>query len=346
MAHATVAGVAHQRSRRILVVLASALLATVAVGPSGALGAARTSDSAAPSTSATTPAATTQAKPRRAVIVVGPVGSQTAEYVGEARHIRDALVAGGITVELITPPNATWKRVKAAAEGANFFAYLGHGSGWPSPYVSNGEDTKDGLGLNPYAGDANTSDVKYYGANFLAGGYRCTLGVPPPTTEAACKQITYGVWKNYGTGIHFARNAIVLLNRLCYAAGDGEDGMPVPSKSVAVQRVDNMAAGYLKAGARTVFALAWQPGVDIAKWLVSKHATMNQLFQMRDGKSSSPDYLPFHGWVGPWSVYVHSKRTADTRIHLDPQLAANYKNGYLRAVTGGLKMTTDQWWGR
>jgi hypothetical protein len=159
VAHSTVAGVARQRARRILVVLASALVATVAVSPGTAVGAVRASDPAASSASVTTLAATAQAKPRRAVIVVGPTGGQTAEYLREARQIRDALAAGGITVELITPPNATWAKVKAAADGANFFAYLGHGNGWPSPYVSNGEDSKDGLGLNPYAGDTNTNDV-------------------------------------------------------------------------------------------------------------------------------------------------------------------------------------------
>ena len=31
-------------------------------------------------------------------------------------------------------PNATWDAVKAAAQGASIFIYLGHGYGFPSPY--------------------------------------------------------------------------------------------------------------------------------------------------------------------------------------------------------------------
>ena len=54
-------------------------------------------------------------------------------------------------VKLFTP-NATWPAVKAAAQGASVFVYLGHGNGWPSIYPPFQTVTKDGLGLDPRVG--------------------------------------------------------------------------------------------------------------------------------------------------------------------------------------------------
>jgi flagellar hook assembly protein FlgD len=51
-----------------------------------------------------------------------------------------------------------------------------------------------------------------------------------------------------------APNAIVLLHNLCYASGNSEPGGAAPSVSVARQRIDNYAAGFLKGGARAVLA--------------------------------------------------------------------------------------------
>ena len=46
----------------------------------------------------------------------------------------------------------------------------------------------------------------------------------------------------------------MILNRLCYASGNSEPGRANPTKSVAVQRVDNYGAGFLRASAKAVFA--------------------------------------------------------------------------------------------
>jgi flagellar hook assembly protein FlgD len=148
--------------------------------------------------------------------------------------------------------------------------------------------------------------------------------------------------KNYGAGIHLAANAVGLLNRLCYAEGNGEPGMAIPTDTIAFQRADNFASTLLAAGARTVFALGWQPGVDLARALVSTHQTMEGFFESRDAANGDPKYLPYHGWVG-WrpNVYFNSVRTLGARVHLDP----DQYSGYLRAVTGDLDFTTDQWLG-
>ena len=95
---------------------------------------------------------------------------------------------------------------------------MGHGNGWPSPYTYDPHyTTKDGFGLNATAGDGDYNN-KYYGEPYVA-----TLDLAP--------------------------NAIVLLHHLCYASGNSEPGDAAPTVTVARQRVDNYAAGFLKAGA-------------------------------------------------------------------------------------------------
>ena len=58
----------------------------------------------------------------------------------------------------IYTPNATWSRVRAAAQGATVLVYLGHGNGWPSIYPPFQMLTKDGLGLDPSTGADGTQD--------------------------------------------------------------------------------------------------------------------------------------------------------------------------------------------
>ena len=126
-------------------------------------------------------------------------------------------------VTKVYSPNATWSKVKAAVAGANIVLYYGHGNGWPSPYTYDPQyTTKDGMGLND---PTHLSDNvhKYYGEPYMA-----QLGLAP--------------------------NAIVLLGNLCYASGNSEPGGTAPSVSVARQRIDNYAAGFLKGGARAVIA--------------------------------------------------------------------------------------------
>ena len=123
----------------------------------------------------------------------------------------------------IYTPNATWTRVVAAAKGANVLIYLGHGNGWPSPYAPYQGRTKNGLGLNLTPRSGNTKPT-YYGEDQLA------------------------------TTLRLAPGAVVLLGHLCYASGNGEPGSPQPSWNTARKRVDNYAAGFLRAGAGAVIA--------------------------------------------------------------------------------------------
>ena len=129
----------------------------------------------------------------------------------------------GASVVKIYSPNATWSKVKSQAQGANLLIYLGHGNGWPSPYKPYQPYTKDGLGLNKSSGNGN-SNLKYWGEYYV---------------------------RNY---LHLAPNAVVILNHACYTAGSSEPGRADPSKSTAIKRVDNYGAGFLRTGAKAVFA--------------------------------------------------------------------------------------------
>ena len=258
--------------------------------------------------------------PRKAVIVLGPMGSDHAKYLAKVNAMAAAAESHGMNVVKVFAPHATWKAVVAAANGADLFIYLGHGNGWPSPYPPFQEDSKDGMGLDPSDG-ASVYNVKYYGANKIIAS------------------------------IHFAANAIVLINHSCYNAGNGEFGMLIPTQDIAVQRVDNFASGFLAAGARTVFALRIQPGENLIDSLYTKHETMDGFFESSFGSNRDGSYKSYYGWVGQKpNLYFDSVRTPGARIHLDPDkaVAGNTTGpldtfGYLRAVTGDLSMTTDEW---
>jgi Bacterial SH3 domain len=159
----------------------------------------------------------------RVVIVVGPAGSSTRDYLGKARAYEAQARRYGASVTSVLHPHATWDRVVAAAQGANVLIYLGHGNGWPSRYRPFQGVTKNGLGLNPYDG-AGAARVRYYGEDLLRAH------------------------------IQLAPGAVVLLNRLCYASGNAEPGSPEPSWSTAIRRADNFAAGFLDMGASAVLA--------------------------------------------------------------------------------------------
>ena len=186
-------------------------------------------------------AAATGAAPK-VVIIVGPVGSVTDAYRSDA----DAAAAEALkytpNVVKVYTPTATWAAAKAALQGASIVVYMGHGTGWPSPYAPFRATLMDGLGLNPTAGTDNTT-TQYWGESYLA------------------------------SDVKLAPNAVVILAHLCYSAGNSEPGNPDPTFAVAQQRVDNMAAGWIGAGARAVIAEVYGEGLyGGAAWY------MDQLF--------------------------------------------------------------------
>jgi ABC-type molybdate transport system substrate-binding protein len=70
-----------------------------------------------------------EAAQKKVVIVVGPVGSMTAGFKRYANEVAEQATNHGAKVIKVYSPNATWARVKRAAQGANVLVYMGHGNG-------------------------------------------------------------------------------------------------------------------------------------------------------------------------------------------------------------------------
>ena len=163
----------------------------------------------------------------KVVFIVGPAGAATSGYRAQARSA--ATIARQYTPDVVElySPNATWTAVKDALKGASLVVYMGHGNGWPSRYRDSLYPiTQDGFGLNPTAGGGDYQH-QYFGEASVA------------------------------SEVKLAKNAVVLLNHLCYASGNSEPGLPEGTLDVAKQRVDNYAAGFIRAGASAVIAEAW-----------------------------------------------------------------------------------------
>lgn len=231
----------------------------------------------------------------KVVVVVGPVGSSTAKYIKSAKNYAAVARSYGAQVVEVYSPRATWARVKAAAKGANIFLYLGHGNGHPSPYGAFSADRKDGLGLNKASGNGN-NNLKYYGESFVK------------------------------VGLDLAPNAAVILNRLCYASGNSEWTRANPSKATAKKRVDNYGAGFLRAGARAVFANGIDSVSTIIRLLLTSNLTMGQIFK------ADP------AWTGTRDFTFASVRTPGYRAWLDPYA----KGRYYHSLIGTFDVTAAQ----
>jgi hypothetical protein len=243
---------------------------------------------------AANPAPAAAAAGMKVVVVVGPAGSSTSKYITSAKRYASQAREYGAEVVEIYSPNATWTKVKTATKGANVLIYLGHGNGYPSPYGPFSALTKDGLGLNKSAGNGHYN-VKYYGEYYV---------------------------KTY---INLAPNAVVILNRLCYASGNSEWGARNPTKAVAIKRADNFAAGFLRANARAVFAEGINSASYVLQGVFKTDRTIAQIF------ASAPSYS------GSYDFKFKSVRTPGYSAWLDPYAPSRY----YRSVVGTLSLTAE-----
>jgi len=274
--------------RALVVALLTGLLvvAPVAAGTTGGAGGTSVTPAAAGDPVLST---------AKVVIIVGATHSATSNY----RSIADSAYAEAIqhssNVVKIYSPNATWSVVKPALQGASVVVYLGHGNGWPSPYTYDPNfTTKDGFGLNASAnnGDNNT---KYYGEPYIANE------------------------------IDLAPNAVVLLNHLCYASGNSEPGYAAPSLSVAMQRVDNYGAAFIKAGARAVIAEGHGSVNGMIRDLFTTHQTVVDLWRNQSGYNGN-------------EFSFQSSRSPAYRAFMDPDSPSG---GFYRSLVGSPDVRTE-----
>jgi hypothetical protein len=238
----------------------------------------------------------TRAASIKVVVVVGPAGSSTPKYRDNAREYAKVARSYGASVTEIYSPYATWTRVKRAAQGANLLIYIGHGNGYPSPYGAFQRFTKDGMGLNATSGNGNYN-VKYWGEYYI------------------------------DRDIQMAKNSVVLLNHLCYASGNSEWGSSNPTKSTAIKRVDNYGAGFLRAGARAVFAEATSSISPHIRSLFTTNRTMDSIMMSHPSASGARDFR------------FNSSRTYWAKAQMDPPSAGKY----WRSVIGSLSLTASTW---
>jgi hypothetical protein len=224
-----------------------------------------------------------------ALIAIGAMGATAP--VAEAASIKVVIVVGP------TGGKTGESKVSSVATGANVLIYLGHGNGWPSPYAPFSAYSKDGMGLNKAAGNGN-SNTKYFGEYYMD---RLTL----------------------------APNAVVILNRLCYASGNSEWGSANPTKSTAKKRVDNYGAGFLRSGAKAVFA----SGISSVGYV------LRGLFTRSPGTTMSSIFWSDPAATGDYRIGFSSNRTPGATAKMDP-----YKPGrYYRSVIGWLGTTVGDW---
>jgi hypothetical protein len=244
---------------------------------------------------AASPASAAAATTVKVVVIVGPVEGSTAKYVSTARSYAALARSYGATVVEVYSPRATWAKVKTAARGANILIYLGHGNGYPSPYGPMSGERRNGMGLNSSYNHGN-SNVKYYGQTLMR------------------------------SGLDLDRNSVVLLNHLCYASGNSEPGRKLPTLSIAKQRADGYATGFLRTGARAEFANGHGSLSPIITDLFTTDKTMGQIFQ--DDRSFS----------GAHDFKFTSKHTSWATVWMDP----SSKSHYYHSVVGKLTLTATQ----
>jgi hypothetical protein len=200
----------------------------------------------------------------KVVIVVGATHETTSSYRSTADSLATTFAMYTSNVTKVYSPNATWSAVRTAARGANILVYLGHGSGFPNPYSGVlYPQWNDGMGLNATAGHGD-SNVQYYGEDYMA-----QLALAP--------------------------NALVMLNHLCYASGNSEEGKAWPTLAVAKLRVDNFAAGFIRGGAKAVIAEGHGSLGGYVDRVFTSHGTIDQAW--KSGHAAT-----LNTWASPRSI--------------------------------------------
>jgi flagellar hook assembly protein FlgD len=259
----------------------------------------------------------------KVVIIVGATHGATAGYRADADVAYAEARKYTTNVIKVYSPYATWAKVKAAVVGASIVIYMGHGNGWPSPYTYDPlYTTKDGFGLNATAG-AGDYNNKYYGEPYMAS-------------------------------MDLAPGAIVLLHHLCYASGNSEPGNAEPSVSVARQRADNYATGFLKAGASAVIADGHAGAESYLRALFTTHRSIEDMWRSMPNRNGNvvkfaslrtPGVSVFQDPLTPTSGFYRSLAIGTIGVTTDEVISAGYgdtgANPTALAIPGNAEVSTE-----
>ena len=113
-----------------------------------------------------------------------------------------------------------------------------------------------------------------------------------------------------------APNAVVVLSHLCYASGNSEPGLAEGSQSIAIQRVDNYAAGFIRAGAQAVVAEAHLGPAYYVRSLLRGQHSIEQIWRASPNNNGN-------------TMTLASKRSNGFAERLDPDRASG---GYNRSL--------------
>ena len=241
----------------------------------------------------------------KVVLIVGPAGGATPGY----RRLADeaAAAAAKLTPNVVKvySPDATWTNVKAALQGASVVVYLGHGNGWPSIYRDAPYPlTQNGFGLNPHAGAADAH--QYFGEQQI------------------------------GDEIRLAPDAVVIFSHLCYASGNTEPGLAEGPLTEGQQRVDNYAAGFLKAGAGAVIADAYLAPAYYVRAVLGGKATLEGIWKR--APNHHDHFLRFASQRTPGAIAQMDPDAVDSGFHRSIVLRPGLTSGSVvsHAVRGPL----------
>ena len=228
------------------------------------------------------------------MIVVGPVESNTARYKDHARRYAALARSLGASVTEVYSPYATWTRVKSRGQGREHLHLPRARQRIAEPVrgVLAAPAQRDGPQQLVRHGNSN---VKYWG-------------------------------QTYVKTLDLASNSVVLLNHLCYASGNSEPGHGTPSKSTAMQRADGYGTGFLRTGAKAVFANGRGSLSSILTDLLTSDKSVGQIFQ--------DDW----SFTGERDFTFASRKTPGATVWMDPYA----KGKYYKAVNGKLSLTAAQ----
>ena len=172
----------------------------------------------------------------KVVVIVGPAGAATNRYRAQAKSA--AALARKYTPDVteIYSPNATWPAVREALQGASLVIYMGHGNGWPSKYRDS---------LYPAVAERVRAEPDC-----------ARQRLQPPVLRRGADRATTFAWPRMRSSC-----SITCATRRATRNPASAEGTPAQAR----QRVDNYAAGFIRAGAAAVIAEAYDSPNNMVK---------------------------------------------------------------------------------